>query len=675
MEITGQDAIAREQLEEGLRTRPGVLLSPEDIEADRQRMLRACHDDGFLLASVEAIRQPLPRDRVRVTFRIREGHRARIDEVVFRGHRELSSRELIGASGLRPAKLFGLLERGHYTPGSLPTALENLRQHYLRSGFLDVEVGMGSIRLDETKASLRVEIRVIEGPRYRLAGYRIEEQKLLPDEVLLPEIDLEIGAPYDGARVEEAARALVKAYQRRTDVVPTVRIAPRYRRDAAEVTVVFRIEERDPVFVGSVEIRGNRRTRDRVIRQRLETVPGDVFAPLDLDESGGRLEASGLFRDFEVRTRPGLAPDEVDVVVDVEEKEDRGFFELGGGASSGEGGVAYARISTDNFDLFRPPRSLDDWSDAFTGGGQSLELEIIPGTDLSRFNARFREPYFFSSDRWLTLGGSSREQRLETYRETRLRGYAEIRQFIGATRRLSAALAWRAEAVEISNLASDAPPDVLDAEGHSFLSFPRLSLRWRDIETNRFSGPAGLSAEALCDIADELTGSRVEFVRATVAADAWIPVLDRLREYRHSLHLGAEAGWIDGPEGVPIFERYFLGGPRSFRGFRYRGVGPRQGRTPVGGGLLLRGTVEYSFPLWFRELRAVALFDWGVLESAADRLSADSFRTAAGGGLQIRLPFPLGEQMMPVNLYWAVPITRAAGDETQLFTFTVGYGF
>ena len=200
-------------------------------------------------------------------------------------------------------------------------------------------------------------------------------------------------------------------------------------------------------------------------------------------------------------------------------------------------------------------------------------------------------------------------------------------------------------------------------------------MRYLDLENNVYGGPRGVMAECKLDLADSLTGSDSDFTRCTISADYYKPLFDRYADLRHLLHLGVEAGWIDSASGdLPFYENFFLGGPHDFRGFEYRELGPHHDLgEPIGGGSLLRGTVEYSAPLLSREIRGVVLFDWGLLEDDFGDFSGSQIRTAAGAGFQFRFPFL--DQVLPVNLYWTKTLSKQPGDQPEVFSFTVGYAF
>ncbi|MBN1441623.1 MAG: hypothetical protein JXA90_02890, partial [Planctomycetes bacterium] len=370
--IEGGEVISAARIERELLTRPGSRLSRERLAADREAIESEYAEEGFPLAHAESLVRLVPLGRAEVTFRIDEGPRLRLHEIEFAGGESFSRRELIAACGLEPVRGFGFLSRGDYRPGSIGTAAARLVRFYRSRGFFDVEVALDGFRIDDLQRRISVELRIVEGARYRLAGCDVRGQKLLPRELLLEELDLETGGAYRGEEVEAAARRLILAYQKRSDVVPDVRVSHRWRGDE-EVIVVFEIEERPHRFIRRIDISGNWKTRDRVIRRRLAMAPGDVLLPVDVEESLAHLEQSGLFAGVEILPRATGEENAYDIEVAVEETEHRGRFALGGGASSGAGEVAYVQIQSLNFDIFRLPRGLTDWRGAFAGGDQKLE--------------------------------------------------------------------------------------------------------------------------------------------------------------------------------------------------------------------------------------------------------------------------------------------------------------
>jgi outer membrane protein insertion porin family len=672
--IEGNERVPTAPLRALLRTRVGEPLEGDVLDADREALRARCQEDGFLLASVESLVERLPLGRAEVVFRITEGHRVSIEDVEVEGNQALSRSRIIEALGLRPERLFGVVDRGDYRPAELDRGIERVRDLYAARGYLGALVELEDVSLDPRLQRLRLRLRVEEGRRFVVDRVQVLGNRSFPEEVLDREVDVPAGSTYDGDAMRDAADRIARFYQEHSDRVPSVRVVHR-QTGPDRVAVAFEIEEGRHLFTGRVDITGNWKTRDRVVRQVLGLVPGEPLTRLGLEDARRRLSELAYFDAVSFSLRPTDDPSVEDVHVRVEERTYLGFLEVGGGASTGEGEVGFVRVSQPNFDLFRLPRSLTDWRGAFSGGGQQLVFELVPGSRESQYVVRFREPWLFSSSRVLDVSASNLVFDRGPYDEERASASVEVRQFLDASRRLSAALAYHVEAVRIDDLDDLPPPDVFTDRGSTLVAFPRASLRYDTLATNAYSGPDGLRAELRYDLPDDAFGSERDFSRAAGTLDFFAGLFGRSPDFRHTLHVGVEAGWSDGRSGddVPFYERFFLGGPRSFRGFDYRGVGPHQRGTAVGGQALLRGTVEYSLPLFLRELRVVGVFDWGAIESDPSRFSTGRIRTAAGGGLQLRLPILGG--LVPVNLYALQALSSEEGDEEQIFTFTLGYGF
>ena len=671
--IRGNSALRLQQLREALGIQEGSPFRQELVEDSREALEHTCQEDGFLFAMVDAEVRELGPGRVGLYFEITEGARASIREVITIGNSELTGEEIIEITGLRPERLFGVVQKGYFLPHQLGNSLEKLRLFYRSRGNLDSKVGLKDISINSSLRDVSISLEIQEGPRYRLQELRFEGNQIFGDKVLSESLEFEAGRFYSGKAVEELRRSLVRIYQERSDRIPAIAVQLLYTAET-EITVVFRIDEREHLFVRKVEISGNTTTRDRVIRRHSSLISGEPLSLIEMDDTLERLRASGLFSNVTLNAIDTEVPDRKDVQIHVEERDTSGRWDIGGGASSGEGEVGYFRLEHTNFDLFALPRSLGDWSNAFVGGGQSIYAEIIPGNVESRYTLGFHEPYFFSTSRAFTLRTGSQIFRRGVYDENRFTTEPEIRQYLDIDHRLSLALGWRLDDVTIGQIVPGSPAAISAGPAEALLSYPRLSLRYLDLENNVYGGPRGVMAECKLDLADSFTGSDSDFTRCTISADYYKPLFDRYADLRHLLHLGVEAGWIDSASGdLPFYENFFLGGPNDFRGFEYRELGPHELGEPIGGGSLLRGTVEYSAPLLSREIRGVVLFDWGLLEDDIGDFSGSRIRTAAGAGFQFRFPF-LG-QVLPVNLYWTKALSKQPGDQPEVFSFTVGYAF
>jgi outer membrane protein insertion porin family len=660
----------------GLATgQPFVEVALREGEA---AILRHYHEDGFLLASVEADARPAGAGRTDVLFHVREERRVYVSAVTLEGAREVPASEALSVLQLQPRRLLGILSRGYYLPHRIEEDLERLRAFYIERGYLSAEVALDSIAFAPGGESVAVGLRVNEGPRFRIREVRIEGNKLFPTRLLEREAALPAGGPYSGRAIEEAYLRLVRWYDEHSDNVPRIEVEPPKAGAGNDVAIVFKIEEgKRHVETGTVTIHGNEVTRDRVVRRDVALLPGQHLTRAETRKTLETLEKRGYYEGVEIKlgeptldpARPAVEVRDVDIYI--QEKEKMRMFHAGGGSSSGSGAFGILRLDHPNFDLFRLPRAWDDWRGAFTGGGQHLQVEVLPGSRESFYQFRFLEPYFFRSDLQFGLSGGTSFYERETYDETRFRGKLELRKLFDREGRFTGSLGWVADLVEIDDLDAAAPTDVLAAEGKTRLLYPSLDLRYDDRDLNFYSGSVGFLAETGFDIGGGATGSELDFARWTAAAGLSLGLFDRRPDYRHVLSLGARAGFLDGMGGdeVPLFERFYLGGPRTFRGFEYRRLGPHQGEEPVGGEAYFAGTLMYSLPLFWRELRAFALLDVGDLEPELGDITGHRFRIAAGGGLMVRLRI-LG-QVLPANFYWTPAIAREDEDETEVFSFTL----
>jgi len=672
--FSGNDVFRQERLLVAAGLEIGEPYGEAALPVAVDSILESYHRDGFLLATVDAEITPTIRNHVDVTFHVFEGTRVTVSDVKMSGVRRLSKSEALSALRLQPRQLFGLISKGYYVPEDMEDDLDRLRRLYQSLGYLSAVVSFDGIEFNTKKTEVTVTLRVREGPRYRLAAVRIEGQKLFPTKLLEREVAVPTGGFYTLDAAEEGRRRLVRWYEERADIAPRIQMELRSGMDD-DITVIYKVLEENHYETGTVTIEGNQITRDRVARREVTLIPGKALTGMEVKRSADNLLESGYYESVEIGYEAGSKADVRDFTFSVKEKEFMGLFQVGGGASSGSGGVGYFSLHQPNFDLFRLPRSWNDWRGAFRGGGQKLDIEVIPGNRESIYRGRFVEPYFFRSDLELFFGGGPELYRRESYDEDRLRGSIGLRKFFDRDHHLSASLAYVADLVSINNLDATAPPDVVAAKGRTFLGYPQLGLRFEDLESNYYSGLTGFRTFLRVDLADSLTGSDISFSRTTLSADYYLGLFDRRPDYRHVLHVGADLGWMDDFAGddALLFQRYYLGGPRSFPGFEYRRLGPHQGDTPVGGQGMIHGVVDYSFPLFWREFRALALFNWGDLEPGFSDVALGRFRTGAGAGLQVRLR-PFG-QPLPATFYWVKALSSEAGDKEEIFAFTIGFGF
>lgn len=696
--FSGNDALSEKTLRKAVPLKVGQPYRASAVRETEEGLELAYHRDGFLLAAVRGVVTVRGRNRRYVDFQIDEGRRIYLQHVQLLGAEQVSARDALSGLANQPRRLFGFLSRGYYQPDQIRMDLFRVEQFYIHRGYLEVKVEMEELKFNRKKTEVKLSLRVEEGRRWGFDGVRLEGNELLPTSLLQRILDVPAGGYYDKIALDLGIQRLSRFYQERTGLLPEIQIAvPDLDFERARVRVVLKIVEHSHLLTEKISIGGLDRTRERVVRQLLKLDPGKPYTITAQQDSLENIAKRGLFKNAEALVasiapedsliRDSIAvtnqPDRPERIVTkevefvVEEDELYGEVEVGGGASSGAGEVAYARVTHRNFDLLRLPLSLAEWNGAFTGGGQTIEFVAIPGSVESNYGARFEEPYFFRSDLALSLAGGGSILARHTYDENHLRGEAQVKKFFDDEHRGWIGLSYVADNVNIRNLDIDAPFLVQTDRGHTFLGYPRLALGWDGTTRDFFAGPSGFSVNGEVDLADRASGSEEKFVRTRVSAEYGLGLFDRRPDYQHKLYIGIQFGWLEGRDGdnTHIAERFYLGGPRSFPGFHYRRVGPRQGREPVGGEGIYHGFVQYSVPVVWREIRLFSRFDWGDNEPRFSRLSTGRIRTAAGGGVQIRIRTPVFTTDMPVNFYFMQALTSERGDREQFFSFTLGVAF
>jgi outer membrane protein insertion porin family len=339
-----------------------------------------------------------------------------------------------------------------------------------------------------------------------------------------------------------------------------------------------------------------------------------------------------------------------------------GRFMFGVGINSDAGLTGSVVIDERNFDIMRVPTSFDEFVNgtAWRGGGQGFRLEAMPGTQVQRYMISFTEPYLFGTDVSASISGYLYDRNYFDYDERR--GGGRLGLGYRLTPDLSVSTSIRAEQVDITDPRSLVPP-LVDVLGKSDLYSGRIALS-HDTRDIPFSPTEGHFFEA----SYEHVFGDYEYPRFGLDYRKYFLMLERSDgSGRHVLAASFNFG-ISG-EDTPMFENYYAGGYATLRGFRYRGASPKVGDVTVGGRLKFLGSVEYMIPITADDmLRFVAFCDYGTIERD---IEIENFRVAPGVGLRIFIP-AMGPA--PIALDFAFPVAKADGDETEVFSFFIGFG-
>jgi outer membrane protein insertion porin family len=396
-------------------------------------------------------------------------------------------------------------------------------------------------------------------------------------------------------------------------------------------------------------------------------------SPPDFNYRSQSLDAYGLPvpQDFLQRVSPqgdpyGDAlsvppPGFVDVNIDVSEGR-TGRLMFGVGVNSDAGLIGSLVLQEDNFNLLRPPTSWEDVlnGQAWRGAGQSLRLEAVPGTQVSRYMATWQDPYFLRSDFSLGLSGYYFNRYYESWTETRMGGRASLGYVLDRYWSTSASL--RLEDVEITDVPAGAPTDLTSVAGSNFLSTGSVGLAY-DARDNSFFPTRG----NYVNLTYEQAFGDFNYPKADLTASQYFTTYERPDGFgKHILSFTGQVGFTGNQ--TPIFERFFAGGYSSFRGFYFRGVSPVQNGYRVGGDFMLLGSAEYMVPLTANDnIRAVVFSDFGTVEPD---VRLDDFRLTAGFGFRVTIP-AMGPAPLAFDFAW--PIMKEDYDRLRVFSFYVGF--
>lgn len=666
VQFVGNKAIYDGKLAELVRLRPGDPIDSYLIARGKQQIIRAYEQKGFFVADVSVDEELLSEQNILI-FRVREGPKVRIKAIRFEGNERLSRSEL--KTRIRSESYFPILNGGELNRSELQLDAGRLREYYNEQGFLAAQVGR-RIDLSPNQKDAVVVFVIDEGEQFSVSQVIVQGNEMFTADQIRLHMDLKPGSTFATSKARSSMERLRYLYGNLGFLDTQVQIERRFHQDAPRVDLVVIIEEGSPSIVGRVNVRGNDLTQNKVIlRQVRGMTPGRPFDREGLDETRQRLSSGSLFSEATV-TILGEPGDPIrDVLIDVKEKN-TGSIGFGAGVSSDVGVIGAIDVQQRNFDITDWP---DSWAElfnarAFRGAGQTFALSLQPGLEQSRYSVSFREPYLLESNFFFDVSLFYFQRQRTDYDEQRVGGGFGFGRRISDT--WTAAANVRAEDVLIDNIEPNSTLDVFEVEGGSLLTALGLNLT-RSTTDNPVAPSEGSRLSLNVRRYGTILGGDYEFTRVDVDYRVFWTVEEDFMGRKSIVSLRTEFGYIFEEQEAPIFERFYAGGHRSFRGFSYRGVGPRginantltRGDDPVGGEWLMLASLQYQFPIWDKYIAGVVFTDQGTVD---EDLSVDKWRVSVGSGVRLILPI-IGQ--IPFAVDFAFPVLSQDGDEQQFISF------
>lgn len=688
IEYVGADSIDTDDIAEVVTVQRFSILDMGRVNASAEAIRNLYHEEGYFLADVDfevTTREDRP-DLAVVTFIIQEFAQVQVKRVTLLGNEALPDEELQRVMATREGNLLSFFtEMGTFKEDDFEEDLQRLTAYYYDQGYVQVQVQMPTIRLSDDKRHLYVTIRIDEGPRHSRGEVDVQGDLLADREELMAMLRLPDEEYFRYGALQEDMMRLSRFYQdagyANVQVNPLTRIDPAIN----EVDVAFDIRQGEQVRIGRIEIRGNTTTRDLVIRRQLAIEEGDLYSASDIERSRARVERLGFFEEVNITSQRTASPDTVDLQVQVGERP-TGTFQLGAGLSSQESFIFQGQVSQEN--LF--------------GRGQALQLSVQHSAIRTLFNLRFSEPWLLGTRWQFATDLYNFDFLYQDFRRRSTGGSLTFGYPIGEALglaigdSLSASVRYKLENVDVEPggiTGAQAPPTSPLFQG-GLTSSVRLGTSY-DTRDNQLFPTRGAYHSGSVEVADgTFTLSENQFLKFDGDLRAYFPLV-----WNFVLRLNASAGYVanrspDRP--VPIFERYFVGGPETVRGFERFTLGPSQ-RVPattddpsgaldefhLGGNKQLILTAEVEFPIFAAaQLRGVIFADAGNAFGEGQPLTlrpdlfaddqefyADALRTAVGVG--VRWFSPIG----PLRFEWGFPLQRLPGERGMVFDFSITNAF
>jgi outer membrane protein insertion porin family len=688
IEIDGAEKVGAKRLRKEIAIKINSPVNEEELEKGRQKIIDMYKGRGFNDVTVQFRVDPIDEKRgmSRVVYTVNEGVKGAVRNVRFEGNVHFSDKVLRKQMKTRGKTMIAFIDKsGRLDETQLQQDLDSVKQFYQNHGYIDVEVK--DVRKEHANGPIIITIAVNEGPQYHVGKISISGEKVSTDQKIRAILKMKEGGVYSPKGLHDDAKAVADAYG--TGGYVDLLILPEgFPAGPARIDVHYKIEEGNRSFVQRINIVGNTRTKDKVIRREVLIAPGDVFNTVRVDVTKKRLENLGYFAKVETYPEDTSVPGRKDLTIQVEEKR-TGSLSFGGGFSTIDQLVVFAELTQGNFDLMNWP--------GFTGAGQKFRLRVQVGTQRKDFILALTEPYFL--DRRLSLGGQAfytEANYLSAVYDQRNYGFAmEIRKPL--TPYIYMTLGYRLEDIDIFNVAAGVSPEIQAAQGSVLKSTvltsiifdrrdnPLLTRNGERISISPFvsGGPLGGDVQIYGGDIEaskyfHLPWDLIFLVNAEVAVvDVWdgpetvpVTVAKKTRDPITGKPIpGMFHDVIEQIPAVPIFDRLYLGGSNNLRGFTFRDVGPRdQHGEPLGGQSMARATAELTFPI-VEKARGAFFYDTGFVNVGAYDFSTDNVASDVGFGL--RLDLPIG----PLRVDYGIPLQKDGRSGSGKFNFNVGYQF
>ena len=606
------------------------------------------NEKGFFFATVDIVSKISERNLINIHVRVREGEKVGIKNIRFSGNKNFSDGDLSDQIETKAETWISFLdESGLYKKDTLKLDVFRLEGYYQDHGYIRVRVQDPKIDINRESKEINISIPIDEGLQYRVGKVTSKEDDIVTEDEVLKALKMKMRDVYSISKLRAGVMNIGDLYSERGYAYADVNPITKINESSRTVDVNIEVDRGRKVYVGEITVIGNTRTLDNVIRREFRLKEGELFDSVKLKRSKQRINNLQFFEDVKIDTRRGKEPDLVEIITTVTERQ-TGSINVGAGFSSNENLIFNAGISQNNF----------------LGTGRRVVFSTNLSSRRSDYNLSLTDPRLFDTELSGGVDAFNTETNFWSYMAKRTGGGVRIGKSLSEYDWLG--LNYNYADTEISDV--KVPTTYLKNENRTTSRIAPSFIR--DTRDNFMNPSSGSRHVVRLDLAG-LGGTK--FHKASYEGSHYWPIIGKLVGMVHG-----EIAWADGYAGdsLPAFERYYMGGPQSLRGYQIRNVGPKDSLgNPLGGNQSLLLNLELQYP-FTKGLRGFAFYDRGQLYGGGDDTSTTSttwdlakMRDSIGAGVRFLSPFG------PVGMAYGIKLDKATGEKSGEFHFSAGNSF
>ncbi len=643
VQFSGNEEFDDEKLKEQITIIPGAIADVTLIQRNVASLRAFYEKEGYYLANIVPIVKRVSPDEATLTFFIQEGEKVKIDEIIFEGNKEIDDGDIEDVMETREWWIFSIFTKsGYYRKDVMDADIQRIKDLYYNHGFLNVVVYRPQVILDKKHKKLTIKIKIKEGPQYKISSIKLKGHAPSEEKKLKEFVELKKGDVFSKKKLREAIEKITNYYSEHGYAMASVEPDIRTDEKTKTANIILNIDKGHIFRIGRIEISGNTKTLDKVIRREIRLDEGDIFNSKLLKRSYQNINNLNFFDKVDLVPKPRLKDRLVDIDIKVKEKA-TGFISIGGGYSTVDKFVAMVDITQAN--LF--------------GTGRYIKLRGELGGSSSFYELSYRDPWFLDKPISLTLSLYRTSREYISYDKKATGGS------IGIGKRFkdywSANITYKYERATIENVDVNAPSVIKDQVGTNTTSSITPSVT-RDSRDNYLDPHTG-SRNSIYFTYAGLGGTNYFF--KSVLDSAWFFPVTKRTTFRIRGRIGYATGLFN--HKLPLYERFYVGGLYTVRGLGFGDGGPKdENGDPIGGTKELIFNLDYTFPLVEElKLKGFVFFDAGRAYDTDETFGSD-LRYTTGAGFKWYSP------MGPILIEYGYNIDRRADEDSGKIEFSFG---